>query len=64
MSPRRRLMLVALVVLVLAGLGAVVLSRILGGGADERVEQEEPGPVLLVPGLRRQHVAWSGWPTP
>ncbi|MCY7373644.1 MAG: hypothetical protein LH461_08095 [Spirochaetaceae bacterium] len=51
MSPRRRLVLVAAVLLlVVAGVLAVVGLRSAGGGDVVPVRQSLPGPVLLVPG--------------
>jgi triacylglycerol lipase len=49
MSPRRRLMLIALAVIVLVTSAIVIVPRLLGSDA-EPVAQDRPGPVLLVPG--------------
>ena len=51
MSPSRRLLLQALVLLVAIAVGALVLTRVLGDApAPPRVAQGQPGPVLLLPG--------------
>jgi len=51
MSPRRRLLLLAVVIIVLVGAGIVLVPRLLGsGGSGNDVAQDQPGPVLLVPG--------------
>jgi triacylglycerol lipase len=51
LSPARRRFVVGLLVLALAGAAAVVIAVVTRGGDDVRpVAQDEPGPVLLVPG--------------
>jgi triacylglycerol lipase len=51
LSPARRRFLIGLLVLVLAGVAAVVIGVVARGGDDVTpVAQDRPGPVLLVPG--------------
>jgi triacylglycerol esterase/lipase EstA (alpha/beta hydrolase family) len=50
MSGRRRLVLIAALVLVVALLGAAALRLFGGSGARGRPDQARPGPVLLIPG--------------
>lgn len=59
MSPRRRIVLVAALGIVVAVLAVVGLRLLTGGDPGPRADQSRPGPVLLVPGYGGSRTALS-----